>query len=281
MKFAQVRSFHSLKAQGGYRLFGFFLFPSFPLIEKRWLDLLLIILAIVIYIGYYIQFIRLKKVHDRQREFSHSLIDLQEKERKRIAAELHDSIAQSILIIKNSALIGLRSKKHPSKMVKQLTEISEYASQTLQEIRKVTQNLRPVLLDRLGLTESLRHLAGTISSASSIEISTSIDQVDNLLNKEAEINLFRIVQESLNNIVKHSQATQAEISVKKDPKNIRIFIKDNGKGLNAQHTETRSDGGIGLVVMAERIKMLDGTWQISSFTGNGTTIQVEIPCNHL
>jgi two-component system, sensor histidine kinase LadS len=271
-------SFLSTRAQGGCWLFGSFLFLTLPPWGKWWLDLILIILVIAIYIGYFVQFIRLKKAHEHLRDFSHSLIDLQEKERKRIAAELHDSIAQNVLIIKNSALIGLRLKRSPSKIAKHLTEISEYASQTLQDIRKVSQNLRPVLLDRLGLTESLLNLAGTISSATSIHITTSIDQVDNTLNKEAEINLFRIVQESLNNIVKHSQATNAEISIKKETKNIRILIKDNGKGMSTPHSEIRSDVGMGLIIMAERIKMLEGTWQITSFSGNGTSIQVEIPC---
>jgi signal transduction histidine kinase len=269
--------FISLRAIEGVRLFCSFLFFLLPQLEKWWLDLILIILVVAIYIGYFVQFIRLRKAHERQRDFSHTLIDLQEKERKRIAAELHDSIAQNILIIKNSALIGLYSKRSSLKMAKHLTEISEYASQTLQDIRKVSQNLRPVLLDRLGLTESLRHLAGTISSATSIQATASIDPVDNLLNKEAEINLFRIVQESLNNIIKHSHATKAEISVKKDTQKIQILIKDNGKGMSAPHSEVRSDIGIGLIVMAERIKMLDGTLQINSFAGNGTSIHVEIP----
>ena len=271
-------SFIPMKAPGGYLLFGCFLFPTLQQEGKWWLDILVIIIAFAIYIAYFIQFIRLRKANERQRDFSLSLIELQEKERKRIAAELHDSVAQNILIIKNSALIGLRLKKSSLKMAKHLTEISEYASQTLQDIRKISQNLRPVLLDRLGLTESLRHLTGTISSVTSIQATASIDQIDNLLSKEAEINLFRIVQESLNNIVKHSQATTAEISVNKDAKKIRILIKDNGKGMNTSHGETRTDTGMGLVVMAERIKMLDGTLQITSFSGNGTSIQVEIPC---
>ena len=278
-------SFISRKAPGGYLLFGSFLFPSLPQVGKWWLDILIIIIAFAIYIAYFLQFVRLKKANERQRYFSRSLIELQEKERKRIAGELHDSIAQNILIIKNSALIGLRLKKSPLKMAKYLTEISEALHLVpVVGADEVTQHaeeqvvLRPVLLDRLGLTESLRHLTGTISSVTSIQAIASIDQIDNLLNKEAEINLFRVVQESLNNIIKHSQATQAEISVKKYAKKIRILIKDNGKGMNTSHSDARSDVGMGLVVMAERIKMLDGTLQITSFSGNGTSIQVEIPC---
>jgi signal transduction histidine kinase len=267
----------SLKDRGGYFFIGFFFLPTSSQLEQWWLDSLLIILSLAIYIAFFIQNIRLRKSRERHREFSHSLIDLQEKERKRIAAELHDSIGQNLLIIKNSALIGLRLKKNPSKMAKRLTEISDYASQTLQDIRKVSQNLRPVLLDRLGLTESLLNLVGTISSATSIQTTASIDRVDNLLNKESEINVFRIVQESLNNIVKHSQATHAEIRIKKDAQKIRILITDNGKGMDTSSSMINANTGMGLLGIAERINMLNGTWQITSVSGNGTSIQIEIP----
>jgi signal transduction histidine kinase len=270
----------SLKAYGGYSFIGSFFLPIPSLLEQWWLDSILIILLLAIYAAFIIQNIRLRKAHERHRDFSHSLIDLQEKERKRIAAELHDSIGQNLLIIKNSALIGLRLKRSPSKMAKRLTEISDYASQTLQDIRKVSQNLRPVLLDRLGLTESLLNLVGTISSATSIQTTASIDRVDNLLNKEAEINVFRIVQESLNNIVKHSQATHAEISIKKNAQKIRILINDNGKGMDTSSSLINTNTGMGLFGIAERINMLNGTWQISSLPDSGTSIQVEIPYNH-
>jgi len=270
----------SLKAQGGYLFIGFFFLPASSQLEQWWLDSILIIFLLAIYIAFFIQNVRLRKAHERHRDFSHSLIDLQEKERKRIAAELHDSIAQNVLIIKNSALIGLRWMRNPSKMAKHLTEISDYASQTLQDIRKVSQNLRPVLLDRLGLTESLLNLVGTVSSATSIQTTASIDRIDNLLNKEAEINIFRIVQESLNNILKHSQATHAEIRIKKDAQKIRILINDNGKGMDTSSSVINSNTGMGLLGIAERINMLEGTWQITSLSGNGTSIQVEIPYNH-
>lgn len=270
----------SMRATGTNKFLGFILIPALPPGEKWWLDIILIIIVLAIYVAYLFQTIRLRKAHERQQEFSHSLIDLLEKERKKIAGELHDSIAQNILLIKNAALIGLRLKKSPSKMASRMTEISDYASQTLQDIRKISQNLRPVLLDRLGLTESLHQLVGTISSATAIQASASIDQIDNLLNKKAEINLFRIVQESLNNIVNHSQATNAEISIKKDNQKIQILINDNGKGMKTSRPHIPSDMGMGLIAMEERIKMLDGTWQITSRAGKGTSIQVEIPCNH-
>jgi signal transduction histidine kinase len=219
----------------------------------------------------------LKKEHERQRELSHLLIDLQEKERKRIAAELHDSIGQDILIIKNYALLGLRSKKSLSKMAEQLQEISTYASQTLEDIRKISQNLRPVLLDRLGLTEALKNLISTIATVTSIHATASIDAIDNIFDKESEINLFRLVQESLNNVIKHSQATEAEVRIIKNKKMIHVVITDNGKGIATTTSEKKIFDGLGQVVMLERVSMLKGTWECTSTPETGTTIMVEIP----
>jgi signal transduction histidine kinase len=256
------------------------MFVSFPNIILWWrllYNITLVIIAITVYIGYLLYYVRLKKAHKRQQEFSHILIDLQEQERKRIAAELHDSIGQDILLIKNYALIGLQSRKNQSKMIKQLDIISTSASNTIQNLRKIAQNLRPILLDHLGLTEAIKHLFETISTVASIHATISLDKIDNLLDKESEINLFRIIQESLNNIIKHSQATEAELRIIKETKKIHIIINDNGRGMNKSSSGNITDSGLGLVVMTERIKMLGGTWQLDSTSGNGTTIIIDIP----
>jgi signal transduction histidine kinase len=249
--------------------------------DSVWLDIFLILSALILYIAYVVQYLHLKREHNRQLELSHLLIDLQEKERKRIAAELHDSIGQDILILKNYALIGLQSKKYPSKMIKQLQEISSFASQTLEDIRKISQNLRPVLLDRLGLAESLRHLVATIGTITSIRADAFIADIDNLFDKESEINLFRLVQEALNNIIKHSQATKAEVMIAKDETMIHVSITDNGNGLLTRGSEKKIFDGLGLVLMAERVKMLKGTWNWNSAPGTGTTIIVDIPYRKL
>jgi len=219
----------------------------------------------------------MKKEHERQHELSHMLIDHQEKERKRIAAELHDGIGQNILVIKNYALIGLRSKKKPSKMVEQLSEISSFASQTLEDVRKISQNLRPVLLDRLGLTESLRHLVATIATVTSIKITAFIVELDNIFGKESEINIFRLVQEALNNIIKHSQAKEADVKITKDDKMIHVVISDDGKGIVMAPAERKLVDGIGLMVISERVKMLKGNWNCISTPGVGTMIVIDIP----
>ena len=242
-----------------------------------WLDIIFIVSACALYVGSAVQYRYSKKGQKREHELSHMLIDLQEKERKRIAAELHDSIGQDILIIKNYALIGLRSKKNLSKMAKQLNEISSLASQTLEDVRKISQNLRPVLLDRLGLTEALKHLVATIATVTSIDITTSIVEVDNIFDKESEINLFRLVQEALNNIIKHSQAKEANVKITKDDKMIHVTISDDGKGMVTTTSERKMYDGFGIIVMSERVKMLKGSLNCISTPGTGTMILVDIP----
>ena len=241
------------------------------------LDIILIVSASVLYIGSAVQYYFIRKERKREHELSHLLIDLQEKERKRIAAELHDSIGQDILIIKNYALIGLRSKKSLSKMAAQLHQISSFASQTLEDVRKISHNLRPVLLDRLGLTQALKHLVATIASMTSIVITAYIDEVDSIFDKESEINLFRLVQEALNNIVKHSQAKEADVKITKNDKMIHLVISDNGKGMVTNTTERKMFEGLGQIVISERVKMLKGTMNCISTPGVGTMIVVDIP----
>jgi signal transduction histidine kinase len=242
-----------------------------------WLDITLIVGACAIYIGGAVQYRYIKRGQKREQELSHMLIDLQEKERKRIAAELHDSIGQDILIIKNYALIGLQSKKNLFKMAKQLNEISSLASQTLEDVRKISQNLRPVLLDRLGLTEALKHLVATIATVTSIDITTSIVEVDNIFDKESEINLFRLIQEALNNIIKHSQAKEADVKITKDDKMIHVTISDDGKGMVTTTSERKMYDGFGLIVMSERVKMLKGSLNCVSTPGTGTMLLIDIP----
>jgi signal transduction histidine kinase len=242
-----------------------------------WIEIILIVSASALYIGSAAQYYSFKKEKKQEHELSHMLIDLQEKERKRIAAELHDSIGQDILIIKNYALIGLRSKKSLSKMAEQLRQISSFASRTLEDVRKISHNLRPVLLDRLGLTQALKHLVATIASMTSIVITVYIADVDNIYDKESEINLFRLVQEALNNIVKHSQAKEADVKITKDDTMIHVVISDNGIGMVPKTAEGKIFEGLGLIVISERVKMLNGTMNCISTPGVGTMIVVDIP----
>ena len=238
-------------------------------------------LAGVIVIVYKGRMRKLRKAHVAQQAFSRQLIETQEAERKRIASELHDSIGQSLAIIRNLALVGLSTPDDHSQALEQLDEVSTAASEALVEVKAVAHNLRPYQLDRLGLKKALDAMVKAVSDSSDIRFTTDITDLDSVLPKGAEINLYRIVQESLNNIVKHSGATEASVTVNNDAQNIHIEIRDNGKGFVPGSSGDPTTGGLGLVGMAERAKMLGARCDIHSAPGKGTFINVNVVLGEL
>ena len=206
-----------------------------------------------------------------QQELSRQLLESQENERKRIGVGLHDSLGQNLLVIKNLAVMGLEEGKKKKAADEQLGEISDLASQALAEVREISYNLRPHHLDQLGLTGALKSIISRISASSQLTIHDDLDDVDNLFPKQEEINVFRIVQESVNNIVKHSRATGASITVKREMDHMTLTISDNGTGFDPRRR------GFGLTGMAERARILGGTLEVKSLPGDGTSIRVTIP----
>src|SRR4030095_1399333 len=173
-------------------------------------------LIAVALLGYKRRITRLEKARRAQEAFSQQLINSQESERQRIAAELHDGLGQHLIIIKNSALLALNALQQQDRGKEQLGDISETASLAIDEVREISYNLRPYQLDDLGLTKAIEFILGKVAAASEIEFSSRIDSIDGLFSPEAEINIYRIVQESLNNIAKHSGASAAKISIERD-----------------------------------------------------------------
>ncbi|MBI3194302.1 MAG: hypothetical protein HYZ34_07545 [Ignavibacteriae bacterium] len=226
------------------------------------------------------RYIHLRRAKEEREKFSHRLMEQTEKERKRIAAELHDSIGQGILIIKNLANLGTQ----PSPAMKVpptpelLTEISSQASEALDEVRRITHNLRPIHLDRLGLTETLRTYVRTVQQVSQLTIVSEIDGIDDCLPKNMEIHVFRIVQESFNNILKHAEATEVRVRVHNVDRTITLTIQDNGKGFSSPKvlSEARR-ASFGLLDLSERARVLGGILTIDSSPKQGTIISVIIP----
>jgi signal transduction histidine kinase len=126
------------------------------------------------------------------------------------------------------------------------------------------------------LTSTIEEMVEQVEGSSGIEINCDVERIDDLFSKENEINLYRIIQECLNNIVKHSGAARASVSVFRDQGNLVLSIRDNGRGFDAAHAVTRHVG-LGLNGIAERAKILGGTYLIKSVNGEGTTVTVEIP----
>ncbi len=234
-------------------------------------------------IFYYRRVTALKREAAVQREFSRKLIDKQESERNRIAAELHDTIGQDLLVIKNRAYLAQQAKRLNPNIRTQIDNISETVTQSLQNVRQIVRNLRPYYLDRIGLTGALKAMLGSVAESSSIKFDVSIHDIDGMPgdgSKESETSFFRIIQESVNNLVKHSGARNASVAVRKHPDEVVAIVHDDGKGFDyASMQGGTAQAGLGLSSMIERASMLGGHLEISSGKGIGTTVTLTVPVN--
>lgn len=220
---------------------------------------------------------KIKKDKQRQEEFTRKVIELQENERKRFASELHDGLGQDLIIIKNKAQISFDRTDEISKLKEEMKEISELASLTINEAREISQNLRPNILDTLGLTRTLLSMFERVRNSTAINFNIEIDNIDNAFAREVDINVYRILQECLTNTIKHSASTEVIISIKKSEKEITILISDNGKGFDVRKKlSDRENKGFGLKGIPERVKLFGGSFDISSDPGNGTRIKIKL-----
>ena len=221
------------------------------------------------------ELLRSRELRAAREEYSRRFIEFQEHDRKRIASELHDSLSQSIVIIKNRALHGLEDRDDAENALEQLEEISEAATHALDEVRQIAYDLRPFQIDRLGLTAAIDALVRKTCGASGLRATTELDDVDGLVPPKREIDLYRIVQESLNNVVRHATATEVWVTIRRVGREIEMVIRDNGKGFAP--SASRSDdgmGGFGLLGMAERARILGATLDVESAPGQGTSVRV-------
>ena len=250
-----------------------------PFYRTWWFTALVTLsLAGIAVLAYRQRFAALRARQRAQEAFSRQLIESQEAERKRIAAELHDSLGQHLLIIKNRAALGDRLAADQSPVKEQLDEINASATQAISEVRAIAYNLRPLHLDRLGLTAIIEEMIEKVARASGIEFSADIERLDGMFKPEDEINLYRIIQESINNIVKHARATRAAVEVWREDGDLRVTVRDDGCGFNAETLPEKSASrGFGLTGISERVRMLGGSLKISSAPDQGATLAIRIP----
>lgn len=214
---------------------------------------------------------QVKEKQAAQRAFSQQLITSQEEERKRIAHELHDSLGQELLVLKGR--LEIAGIKHPETK-KELEDLTQKVSHTIELTRNLSHQLRPPHLERFGLSSSLTMIAEEVSNASHIPIKTDIDEIAERLPPEIEIALFRIAQEALTNMVKHSDAGEAKLVLKQRDNSLRLRISDDGRGFSPH--EVKGKSGLGIVGMEERASLAGGILRCVSTPGLGTHILVEI-----
>ncbi|MEP4781117.1 MAG: ATP-binding protein [Algibacter sp.] len=198
-----------------------------------------------------------------QEQFSRELINEQEKERTRLARELHDSVGQKLMLLTKS------TKK------KEDTNSEKLASSTLEEVREIARGLHPSNLERLGLTESINALVYSVNRNTDLFFTDEIENIDNILSKESELHLYRIIQETLSNIVKHAEAKAVKMNIKRTKETVEVVVSDNGKGFDIE-TKYKSMS-LGLKTLFERAKIMKAKINLNSNNGTGTVMILNIP----
>ncbi len=214
---------------------------------------------------------------EAQQLFTKRLISSQEGERKRISTELHDSLSQELIVIRNQALLMKENSRFADSFGRQIDQIVEMASVALTDVRQISRALRPYQIDQVGLSETLRSTLAKIAETAPFRLESDIENIDGMFTREEEINLFRLVQESVNNILKHAQATEASVRLKREADIVRLSVRDDGAGFDTEAIRSGLSAGLGIRSMTERVQMLEGRMNIDSSPGNGTRIEVSLP----
>jgi two-component system sensor histidine kinase DegS len=221
-----------------------------------------------------------RKLRDNLEFYLRQVIRAQEEERKRLARELHDDTSQQILLLTHGVdnLASEADKYLPQELRNELDKLYELSKQSYQGIKRYAQALRPGILDDLGLVPAIKWLAQEVNNLGGIKVQVRIDAIPSLA-PETQLVLFRIVQEALNNVHRHSRASEASVTMECQGAEVRVIISDNGKGfeLPPQLSDFAGQGKLGLSGMAERVRLVGGELEVSSQIGKGTKIIVKAP----
>jgi signal transduction histidine kinase len=219
-----------------------------------------------------------RRTRAAQEEFARRLIESQEHERKRIAGELHDGLGQELLVVRNRALLALRSEGLGAAAQEQLRQITDVVTESLESVRSLAHNLTPRQLDHLGLTVALRSMIESVAQTAGIRLDVTVENVDGMLPVESQIALYRVVQEGLSNVVHHAGATAAAVRVGRVGEVLRVTIEDDGRGFRVRRDDRgRLSGGFGLSGIAERARILGGQVEIVSTPRRGTRLELSVP----
>jgi len=216
----------------------------------------------------------MKKAEERIKHLSRQIIDIQERERESISREIHDNVGQLLSALKMA--LSRVNKKIPNELSiikEQLSEIFNLVNKTIKEIRALSHALHPPLIEDLGIVSALEELCQDFKSYSEINITWDIEQLEKPLQSITKITIYRLFQEGLNNILKHSRATKAYLTLTSSGSTINAVIEDNGIGFLVDDLlsplQTKS---LGLISMRERVALIGGDLKIVSSPGKGTKL---------
>ncbi len=215
-----------------------------------------------------------KQLHEVQ-ELSSRLVQVQESERRAIARELHDEVGQSVsgLVLGIGNVVATLSRGQQTPALAQLDDLRHLAERTVASVRDLSLLLRPSMLDDLGLVPALQWHAREVSRTTNIAVQVSADSVsEEQVTEESKICIYRVVQEALNNVVRHAAATAVHIRLSPGlNRTLALEIEDNGRGF------TPREKGLGILGMEERVRYRKGTLEINSEPGRGTILSIRLP----
>jgi PAS domain S-box-containing protein len=215
-----------------------------------------------------------RKANRQLRNLSRRRIQEQEDERRRLSRELHDQIGQSLTAAKINVEV-VRATTNPA-LVGRLDETAAILDELLGQVRQISLDLRPPMLDDLGLVPALRSFVDEQGRRASVAVRFSAEQVPEKLDAEIQITCFRIAQEAITNAVRHAKATELEIALRTQGKKLRLLARDNGIGFDAQPKQAQAVD-LGLIGIRERAALVGGRARIISSPQKGTTIDVSLP----
>ena len=218
-------------------------------------------------------FAHLATLSEQRSELAQKLISMQESTLREISRELHDEFGQILTAV--GAMLE-RAKKHApedSPLRAELREVSEVAQSTLESVRSLSQALHPVMLDEAGLESTVEWYLRTVEKQTGVDISYEKSGVSFAVDGSAGVHVYRVLQEALNNVARHSGARQAWVRLRFDPDALQLEVEDHGKGLSNNGARQ----GIGLVGMRERAELLDASLQFSQPLEGGTLLRLRVP----
>jgi PAS domain S-box-containing protein len=222
---------------------------------------------------------RLQESEIKLRNLASQLLTAQEDERRRISRELHDELGQGLLVLKLQAKSienGLQTEQQQS--LNECREMRANLDQVVDNVRRLSRDLSPTMLEDLGLSAAVHRLIRDFSRHYPIEYRLQETDINDLFQMEAQVTIYRLIQECLTNIGKHSQASLLTVAINKTHDRVSFIIQDNGRGFNpAQRRYPATDQGMGLAAMEERARMVGGALSIWSQEGAGTRVAFDIP----
>ncbi len=203
------------------------------------------------------------------------ILQAQEKERARVARELHDDTGQALTLL----LIRLQmlADRIPLAELKaELAELRELVAQTLDGVRRIAVDLGPAVLDELGLVSAVEWLADRVRADGHLGVELRLD-VDGEVARPVALALFRVAQEALTNAVRHASASTVSIRLETKDDVIRLIVSDDGSGFDVEHARAHGDDSVGLLGMSERIALVEGDLLLESRPGRGTMVIAQVP----